>query len=163
VSERNAGADFFLTSEDEWYKAAYYDAALGVYHDYPNGSSSVGCSYSTAIRGSANCYNHVGDLTNVGAYTLSPSPNGTFDQGGNVSEWTEGLAPPLRTVRGGNLSSYPASLWSANRSDFYGDYQESNVGFRIAAVPEPRTGMLSLTALLAIAYRASRIRRVPTD
>lgn len=35
---RNAGARVFLTSEDEWYKAAYYDRGVGGCYDYPAGS-----------------------------------------------------------------------------------------------------------------------------
>jgi formylglycine-generating enzyme required for sulfatase activity len=38
VGSRNAGATIFLTSEDEWYKAAYYDAVSTSYFDYPVGS-----------------------------------------------------------------------------------------------------------------------------
>jgi formylglycine-generating enzyme required for sulfatase activity len=38
---------------------------------------------------SANCNFAVGASTNVGAYALSDSPYGTYDQGGNVSEWNE--------------------------------------------------------------------------
>ena len=37
---RNGGAKIFLTSENEWYKAAYYSAS-GVYFDYPTGTNSV--------------------------------------------------------------------------------------------------------------------------
>jgi hypothetical protein len=31
---RNAGARWFLTSENEWYKAAYYDATVAAYCEY---------------------------------------------------------------------------------------------------------------------------------
>jgi hypothetical protein len=34
----------------------------------------------------------VGALTDVGAYDLSASPVGTFDQGGNLWEWNEEIA-----------------------------------------------------------------------
>ena len=37
---RNAGATIFLPSEDEWYKAAYYDAVSTSYFDYPAGSDA---------------------------------------------------------------------------------------------------------------------------
>ncbi len=41
VSSRNAGARWFLPSEDEWYKAAYYDPNATTYYDYPTRSNSV--------------------------------------------------------------------------------------------------------------------------
>jgi hypothetical protein len=37
---RNKLARYFLPTENEWYKAAYYDATAGVYYDYPTGSDS---------------------------------------------------------------------------------------------------------------------------
>jgi hypothetical protein len=38
---RNPGALFFIPTEDEWYKAAYYDGSAGVYYDYPTGSDDA--------------------------------------------------------------------------------------------------------------------------
>src|SRR6185503_11673571 len=38
---RNAGARFFIPTEDEWYKAAYHDKNAGlaaIYFDYPTGA-----------------------------------------------------------------------------------------------------------------------------
>src|SRR5262249_30692306 len=35
---RNVAASIFLPNEDEWYKAAYYDALSTKYFDYPAGS-----------------------------------------------------------------------------------------------------------------------------
>ena len=37
---RNAGATVFLPSEDEWYKAAYYDPGSSSYFDYPTSSNT---------------------------------------------------------------------------------------------------------------------------
>src|SRR4029450_4635258 len=46
---RNAGAMIFLTSEEEWYKAAYYDALTTSYFDYPARSDTqTTCSMPTA-------------------------------------------------------------------------------------------------------------------
>jgi hypothetical protein len=36
---RNNGADIFLPSENEWYKAAYYSSGGG-YFDYPVGTDT---------------------------------------------------------------------------------------------------------------------------
>jgi formylglycine-generating enzyme len=38
--ERNPGAAVAVPSQDEWFKAAHYDAALGIYYDYPTGSDT---------------------------------------------------------------------------------------------------------------------------
>jgi formylglycine-generating enzyme len=78
---RNASATIALASENEWYKAAYYDPTSGNYFDYPAGSNTqTFCVAPVAIPNSANCY-HGGtpDLAIRGGYTLSASPYGTFD------------------------------------------------------------------------------------
>jgi hypothetical protein len=77
---RNAGATIFLTSEDEWYKAAYYETVSSGYFDYPAGSDApTTCASPGATANTANCWPAVQDLTAVGSYAGSPSPNGTFD------------------------------------------------------------------------------------
>ncbi len=79
---RNAGATWFLASEDEWYKAAYHkdDGVTGNYFDYPTASNTAPTDESPPGGGnSANYNNAVLDLTDVGAYTASDCPYGTFD------------------------------------------------------------------------------------
>jgi hypothetical protein len=50
----------------------------------------------------ANCGAAVGGLTNVGSYTGSAGPNGTFDQGGNAVEWADRIEVlENRVIRGG--------------------------------------------------------------
>ena len=44
-----------------------------------------------AVTGSTSYSSSQNYLTDVGAYTSSPSYYGTFDQGGNVWEWNEAL------------------------------------------------------------------------
>jgi formylglycine-generating enzyme required for sulfatase activity len=95
---RNADAKAFLPTEDEWYKAAYYDPATQQYYDYPAASDTVTtCSTPGPTPNTANCEGSVGTYTAAGAYTGSPSPNGTFDQGGNLHEWCDTItafSPP---------------------------------------------------------------------
>src|SRR5262249_12950750 len=43
---RNAGATVFLPSEDEWYKAAYYNPATHSYNQYPFSSNATPISAS---------------------------------------------------------------------------------------------------------------------
>lgn len=119
---RNAEWRFAVTSEDEWYKAAYHknDGPTGNYWDYPTGSdippTAEGPPGTDMVNGSANWDNEVwSDWTqeeiDVGAYTAKPSssPYGTFDQGGNAWEWNETASMRqdygTRGVRGGEASS----------------------------------------------------------
>ena len=38
---RHKDAHYFLPSEDEWYKAAYYDGNTSTYFDYANGKDTA--------------------------------------------------------------------------------------------------------------------------
>ncbi len=159
---RNAGANIVLPSENEWYKAAYYSPG-GVYFDYPTGTNSVtGCVAPGSDTGnSANCNLAVYALTNAGAYGLSDSPYGTYDQGGNVWEWNEEIVyGSLRGVRGGSwndLASYLAASYPGNYGPTSEDYV---VGFRVASlVPEPGTGLLVMTGVLGLALRRKRLAK----
>jgi formylglycine-generating enzyme required for sulfatase activity len=167
--ERNPGATVFLTSDAEWYKAAYYDTSAGIYYDYPAGSDSqIVCSAPTSAGNRANCGSAVGDFTDVGSYPGSPSPNGTFDQGGNVAEWTDTLvAFDGRSVRGGGGGTTPDRLRGQIQ-----DYDEpgfEGYGFRVAsqvpAAPAVPTlgplGLLWLGSGLAMAGAAALRRLRP--
>ncbi len=163
---RNAGANIFLTSEDEWYKAAYYDAVSLSYFDNPFGTDiAPTCSTPSATPNTANCGPAVGMETVVGAYTGSISPYGAFDMGGNLSEWNESVDPnfPLeyRVLRGGNYFDNPVAPDTALGSEkrwggpiaFGGDI----AGFRVASlIPEPGTGLLVMTGLIGLAARRKR-------
>ncbi|HEY3254742.1 MAG TPA: SUMF1/EgtB/PvdO family nonheme iron enzyme [Polyangiaceae bacterium] len=154
---RNAGAAIFLTSEDEWYKAAYYDPATAGYFDYPAGSNAqTTCAAPTATANRANCNNIAGDLTNGGSYTGSASPYGTFDQGGNVLEWNETVNfDNSRGIRGGDFFD-PGSLGASDRSSLGPDREFGVLGFRVASIPEPSTGLLLMMGLLGLACRQRR-------
>jgi formylglycine-generating enzyme required for sulfatase activity len=151
---RNAGANIFLTSEDEWYKAAYYDALTTSYFDYPAGTDTqTVCAAPGATANTANCGNVVGDLTDVGSYTGSASPYGTFDQGGNVFEWNEAIiSGSFRGLRGGSFFFSPFDLAASVRSGSDPAFEDLIVGFRVASpVPEPGTSLLLMTGMLGLA------------
>jgi len=156
---RNGGANVFLTSENEWYKAAYYSAS-GVYFDYPTGTNSMtGCVAPGSDTGnSANCWGAGSELTNAGAYGLSDSPYGTYDQGGNVWEWNEEIVyGSSRGVRGGGWDFYASGLAASNPRYDVPTNGVGNVGFRVASlVPEPGTGLLVMTGALGLALRRKR-------
>jgi len=158
---RNAAATIFLPSENEWYKAAYYDTGSASYFDFPAGSNmQTTCALPGTVSNTANCGSAVGDFTAVGSYTGSASPSGTFDQGGNAWEWNEetstggGGSVQERGLRGGsfNIRLPLSGLEASDRSGFTEATREENVvGFRIASVPEPSTGLLVTSWLLLFA------------
>ena len=37
---RNVSATWFIPTQDEWYKAAYYDGNTDMYYDYPTGTDT---------------------------------------------------------------------------------------------------------------------------
>jgi sulfatase modifying factor 1 len=132
-----AGASIFLASEDEWYKAAYYDAVSASYLDYPAGTDVQStCAAPSATGNIANCAGVFGFAIPVGSYALSASPNGPLDQGENVQEWNESvLNTTLRGTRGGSFASAVATLSGAKRNGLDPSSGERiNTGFRVAAV-----------------------------
>jgi formylglycine-generating enzyme required for sulfatase activity len=154
---RNVEAAIVLPNENEWYKAAYYDVSSTQYHLYSTGSNThPECVAPTATLNSANCNNQVGDLTSVGSYTHSPSRYGTFDQTGNVSEWSEAKSDSLRGFRGGSFSSFED--FSAEQNSFADPTANFNkAGFRLVMIPEPGTGLLVIAGLLGFAgWRRAR-------
>lgn len=160
---RNAGATIVLTSEDEWFKAAYFSPSAGSYFDYPAGSDTpTTCSLPTATPNRANCGQLVFDLMPKGSYTGSASPYGTFDQGGNVWEWNEAtiLAGERRGLRGGSFEDEDVLALAASTRVFLGVAGNYDRGFRLAMIPEPGTGLLVIAGLLGLAgWRTGLVQR----
>jgi formylglycine-generating enzyme required for sulfatase activity len=150
---RNAGADVVLTSENEWYKAAYYSPA-GFYFGYPTGTDILPVCVAPAsdTGNSANCSGAGDVLTDVGAYLQSESPYGTYDQGGNVAEWNESMVVGTRRgFRGGGYGSGASDLFVTNPYDAVPTSEYGFRGFRVATlVPEPGSGLLGMTAVLGL-------------
>ena len=166
---RNTDATYWLPSEDEWYKAAYHDASAGTagaYFDYATGNDTDP-NNNLPLADSGNSANyHAGGATrntnypttDAGAYSLSESPYGTFDQGGNVWEWNEALITSFRSWRGGGWGNRLAEGLAASvriRSD--PTNENGGVGFRVAtlAIPEP-TSLLLLLSLTSGMLLTSR-------
>jgi formylglycine-generating enzyme required for sulfatase activity len=142
---RNPGARFWLPSDDEWYKAAYHQPGdvggdFSNYWPYPTRSHEA--PWSEAPPGginSANACCETGRLaTDVGAYVNASSYYGTFDQAGNVQEWTEEIIYVTnRRVRGG---SWIYNEFYSRSDDFEfdtPDYPADGIGFRVAGAAEP--------------------------
>jgi len=162
-----------VTSEDEWYKAAYHDKTAGLaatYFDYPTSSNTApGQDMADASGNNANYYTapYVYPIdsgkyfTVAGEFQNSDSPYGTFDQGGNVWEWNEAIITGSYPIlRGGSFNHYDfvGSLHAAIRLDSYGPSSEGdNIGFRVSEVPEPAT--MSLLALGGLGMLGRRRRK----
>jgi sulfatase modifying factor 1 len=144
TTTRNAGATVFLTSEDEWYKAAYFDPSSETYFAYPASSDTpTSCGAPGAAANTANCNEVVNDLTDVGSYSGSAGPNGTFDQGGNLFEWNETIisfqgSSLYRGDRGGSHQTRLVAVLAARSRGFNPHTRELELsGFRVATLPEP--------------------------
>ena len=148
----NAEAQVYIPTENEWYKAAYYNGGTSTYSTYSNGQNTI----TTA---DANYANSVGSATDVGTYSSDPSMYGTFDQGGNVWEWNDAVNASSRGRRGGAWNDTNSStLASSFRGGSGPSNANNNVGFRLAsvAVPEPSSLVLSVLASGAVLLRRKR-------
>ena len=100
-----------------------------------------------------------GDLTTEGSYTGSASPYGTFDQGGNVCRVERGdhQRPESRRSAAGT-SAAPRSPSPRRRGAAPARRSRANsIGFRLAMIPEPGTGLLVIAGLLGLAgWRRAR-------
>ena len=158
IIPKNPGAKWWLPSEDEWYKAACYNpmaaGGTGGYSLYATGSNTPPGNNIGNAPNQANYFNGVYSttgsairsptenyLTAVGSFAGSASHYGTFDQCGNVSEWTDGsgwvyppesnpgMNWPTRIHWGGAWSTAASDLphWHQGNEPF-----ENAAGFRLA-------------------------------
>lgn len=146
---RQSGALYFIPTENEWYKAAYYDPnKLGGpgYWDYQTGTDTVPNNGNPEgdTGNTANFYDGnytVGSpyhTTPVGYFGESESPYGTFDQGGNMMEFNETTIGAAHILRGGYWDVYSYYLLASRRYDSYNPPDEFKyTGFRVAMIPEP--------------------------
>jgi len=153
---RHKDAVFFMPSEDEWVKAAYWNGTnLQTY-------ATVGDTVPTQAQ--SNYYDGgyaVGSPDNLwDAGSGVAELNGTHDMLGNVWEWMESPYSPtygdhaLRSYRGGAFYSNSYYLGSLTRIDYTSWFENSSIGFRVASVPEPCTiSLLAIGGVSAIRRR----------
>ena len=148
------GTVYVIPTEDEWYKAAYYDpdkggAGVPGYWDYPtkhddpsvpDGIDFDGDTAFDAVFYQGYDQGHPNDVDNAGVL----SAYGTMGQGGNVWEWNETAIGSTRGLRGGDWLYDSDPLAASGRSKYNPMRELFTVGFRVANVPEPG----SITLLL---------------
>lgn len=141
---REPDATWVIPSEDEWYKAAYHrnDGVTGNYWNYatqaensvsnqlidPDPGNNATFSVSQASTIGAPYYR-----TEAGAHENSVSAYGTFDQSGNVQEFTEAVPEPdIRRMRGGSWL-WGQTYMSASEVDdvMHSSDHLNDLGFRL--------------------------------
>lgn len=144
---RSAGAQVFLPSQNEWYKAAFYNGPGAFYTGFQTNTNATPFATGTVFT-TANSANYATPPTgfpiNVGSFTnQSTSAYGLFDMLGNVAELTDntGVATSASYRAFGGGWGGAATAWNASAAavNQLGTFTNASYGFRIAAVPEPGT------------------------
>jgi formylglycine-generating enzyme required for sulfatase activity len=156
---RNSGAKYWIPSDAEWFKSAYYKGGSlnNGYWMFPTQSDVLPGNSSATAANQANwrkddkyfatqsstLESTVVYLSDVGTFTNSPSAYGTFDQGGNVDEWTDTVMSSQfgdeKITRGGSwisggLNADVSPVATALPTD-----RNSKLGFRLARPALPVT------------------------
>ena len=177
---RNPGATYYLPTQNQWYKAAYYkgggtNAGYWTYATQSNTDPTAVTANSTGIGSSGSAgnsanYNNAASWANQTGFVTSvgtnggPSAYGAFDMSGNVREWNDldGLPSSSRGLRGGAWSFAAPNLSTSTGNSFAATTEGTNNGFRLAApvaVPEPTTSIMALAGLVCGGYSMWRWRK----
>ena len=140
----------------------------GNYWNFPTGTDSFALSSNDLVDpdpGHHATYRIASDFTvgapywrtEVGAHENSASPYGTFDQGGNVMEFTEtvGMLSETRRMRGGSWNMGGTTFFVSEIDDvMHSSDQFADLGFRLVTLAEPSqpppVPALSAPRLLAV-------------
>lgn len=174
---RNVGAKWVVASENEWYKAAYYDPTKGGGEYWLHATRSDTLANNTAFGATNGANYNDGDRVvytggndgalPVGSYAAANSYYGTFDQGGNLWEWNEAImSGSSRGLRGGGWDDGEIYLQSSFRGGPVGaSFEFPGIGFRVASlapIPEPGTyGVAMGVMTLAVVIMRRRKARGP--
>ena len=177
----NSGATFYIPTEDQWYKAAYYKGGgtNAGYWDFATQSDMIPTAVtadgtgigSAGSTGNFANFNHNAEWNGQNGNVTTVGTNGgasayrAFDMSGNVFEWNDlnGDAGSSREIRGGGWNSGAAYLSSSIRFPSSPSYEQSDGGFRLAspvAVPEPSTYAMALAGLACGGWQMWRRRRL---
>jgi formylglycine-generating enzyme required for sulfatase activity len=142
---RNKNAYYFLPTENEWVKAAYwngtskqnYATKAGESLTQGHGTSKTGWNYYDGVDYST---------SPAGPWVVgngSQELNGTYDMMGNIWEWMESPytdtsygTSSMRGLRGGSWGNTQYGFVSSARFNDLPASESSSGGFRVASVPE---------------------------
>jgi len=126
-----SGMLYVLPSENEWFKAAYYNGTTEKYTLYAHGADTAPPKSGDGSTG----WNYDNALSPSEPWTVdkgTEEQNGTFNMMGNVWEWVEDTGGVLR---GGRFSTDSSSLYASYRLiDFPATNATHDFGFRIVAI-----------------------------
>ena len=161
---RNKDAFYFLPSENEWYKAAYYNAAGTNYFLYPTASNTAPTAVASGTNADTAVYQFVSFSPAVVNAAGGLSSYGTMGRGGNIWEMNEtafdgsnNSPSESRALRGGSYPNDATRLVSSYHQATEPLDSAASIGFRVASVPEPSTYVLLLLGAGAVycwKYRA---------
>ena len=144
---RNANCVYFLPSENEWYKAAYYDpnkSNSGGYWLYPTGSSAAPMAVISGTASGTAVFNHVASAPAPVTLAGGRSPYGTMGQGGNVFQWMESsysgsssYPAEVRVARGGDWIFAGYLMQSSSRGYRPAATSTNSIGFRVGSILHP--------------------------
>lgn len=166
---KNVSATVWLPSEDEWYKAAYYNGNTAAYSLYPTQSNTAPTAAAAGATGDitnpgtnvanyrsgADWNGQDGNVTTVGS-AGADSFYGTFDQAGNVWEWNDAVIGSTRGLRGGSWANFSPSLPASYSLYLTPALEDGLVGFRVTSVTEPSSVLLTLLSASACLTRRRR-------
>ena len=165
---RNANAQFWLPNSNEWFKAAFYNPTGVNYNTWGTGgnvkptatasNTNPAANYSQVVNGGSAAVTGLNSVTN---YSASLSAYGLYNATGSVWEFVDsGTTAGTTTARvfGGSWRTTNANLdlyASTQASPFFSNWNTASefdqLGFRVAAVPEPGTIALAGVGIAGLA------------
>jgi hypothetical protein len=143
---RNKDAHYFLASENEYYKAAYYDPAKysnsGGYWLYATASDSIPSAVNSGTSNGTVVFNNQSQPSSV-FLAGGPSAYGAIGLSGNIEKWMEGNlnttnfdTAGVRAQRNGDYG-VDTDISSASRGSLYPNIQFLRFGgVRVASVAD---------------------------
>lgn len=181
IIAKNPTATWWIPTEDEWFKAAYYKgggSSAGYWRyptqsdDFPGNSSSADSNHANfsrlgvfSVTQSTTLDSAQNYLTAAGTFTNSPSAYGTCDQGGNLDEWTDGTKTTAfgdaRITRGGAWNSGGLNNDATPTSTALPSDRSNKIGFRLArSSGEESSTTPSGTFLVKVGATETTLRRI---
>ncbi|MEY3205313.1 MAG: hypothetical protein RLZZ21_1644 [Planctomycetota bacterium] len=168
IPARNANAAYWLPSQNEWFKAAFYKGSNSTYNNWGTGSNTKPTATTANTNPSANFNQTVNagstsvvGLNSVTNYSASLSAYGLYNMMGSVWEMVDNgstagtsafntFGGSWRTTEA-NMDLYASNLATPYYVGFTTSTASDSVGFRVAAaVPEPGTIALAATGMFGM-------------